>query len=46
MDTTLEVLKKRRSRREPHRQWPDEVKPRIVLETLRPGMTLNELGER
>ena len=46
METTLEVLTTRRGRREVHRQWPDEVKARIVSESLRPGVTVNEVAER
>lgn len=46
MDTTLEVLTTRRGRREAHRQWPDEVMARIVSESLRPGVTVNEVAER
>ncbi|MBT9373320.1 transposase [Rhizobium sp. CSW-27] len=46
METTLEVLTTRRGRREPHRHWPDEVKARIVSESLRPGVTVNEVAKR
>lgn len=46
METTLEVLTTRRGRREAHRQWPDEVKARIVSETLRPGARVSEVAER
>jgi transposase len=46
MDTTLEVLTTRQGRREAHRQWPDEVKARIVSESLRPGATVNEVAGR
>ena len=46
METTLEVLTTRRGRRESHRQWPDEMKARIVSESLRPGVTVNEVAER
>jgi len=46
METTLEILTIPRGRREGHRQWPDEMKARIVSESLRPGVTVNEVAER
>ena len=46
MESTLEVLTTRRGRREAHRHWPDDVKARIVSESLRPGVTVNEGAER
>lgn len=46
MESTLELLTTPQGRREVHRQWPNEVKARIVSESLRPGVTVNEVAER
>lgn len=45
METTLEVLPVGgRVRR--NRKWPDEVKARVVAETLKPGASVNEVARR
>lgn len=45
MESALEVLPSvGRSRR--NRKWPDEVKARIVAQTLLPGATVNEVAQR
>lgn len=46
MESTLEFLTTRKSGREVHRYWPDEVKAQIVSESLRPGAKVNEVAER
>ena len=46
METTLEVLTTRKSGREVHRHWPDDVKAQIVSESLRPGAMVSEVAER
>lgn len=45
MEATLEVLPVGgRGRR--NRKWPDEVKARVVAETLKPGASVNEVARR
>ncbi|WSH67942.1 transposase (plasmid) [Rhizobium ruizarguesonis] len=42
----MEVLTTRKSGREMHRHWSDEVKAQIVSESLRPEALVNEVAER
>ena len=46
METTLEFLTTREPGREVHRHWPDEVKAKIVSESLRPGTKVTEVAQR
>lgn len=46
METTLEILTTGKAGGKRHRQWPDKVKARIVSESLRPGVTVNEVADR
>jgi transposase len=46
METTLEFLATRKLGREVNRHWPDEIKAKIVSESLRPGTTVNEVAQR
>ncbi|WP_342771511.1 IS66-like element accessory protein TnpA [Pelagibacterium sediminicola] len=41
----MELLTNSAGRRR-NRQWPDEVKARIVAETLRPGATVGQVAQR
>lgn len=45
MDAPMELLTNGVRRRR-NRQWPDDVKARIVAETLRPGASVSEVAER
>jgi Transposase and inactivated derivatives len=45
MDAPMELLTNG-GRRRRNRQWPEEVKARIVAETLRPGASVGEVAER
>lgn len=46
MESTLEFLTTRKSGREVHRHWPDEVKAQIVSESLRPGAMVNSIASK
>ncbi|MCA1371178.1 transposase [Bradyrhizobium sp. BRP14] len=46
MEITFEVLTTGKPGRWGHRHWPDDVKARVVSESLRPGVSVNEVAER
>ncbi len=46
METTLEFLTTSNSKSEVHRHWPDEIKAKIVSESLRLRTTVNEVAQR
>ncbi len=46
METSLEFLTTSKPGREAHRHWSDEIKAKIVSESLRPGTTVNEVAQR
>jgi transposase len=46
METKLEFLTTKEPLRAVHQHWPDEVKAKIVSESLRPGTKVNEVAQR
>ncbi len=46
MEPRMEFLSTDQGKRDSHRQWPVDLKARIVSESARPGVTVQEVADR